>query len=317
MLFDPVIFSNETPLFMPLYQKALALFSGSLLLLMLLFRKLRNKHHTFLMAYRSFQSWFIAALPFFLIIALPSPWFLIGITFLAIASNKSFFQLMGVYHRSYFLFTCYVGIFFLAACVYGNHLFLYNLAPIILFAFLCLLPIMMNAYKNMLQYLSLSLFSFIFLGWGLMHLGWVLQKKDGVFLLFYLSILIEFFDNSNLTFSSLLKGRRFLPHINSHRTTSATLFAFILTAVTAFILQILLLEKVFTNMKGSFFWIVTSCLAMGGAMLGNLIMDIIRRDLGIRTTGVFILGKGDFINRMQRMVFTVPLYYYFINFIFT
>ena len=303
---------HEIASFLTPYQWILLFFFSSLLLPMGIFHGFRNKHHVCLIAYSSLQSWLLAAIPFFLLLLLPSPWSLIGITFLAIISNKSFFQLMGIYHRSYFLVTCYMGTILLAICIYRNHLFLYNLVPMLVFALLCLVPILKNSYKNMLQYLSLSLFSFVFLGWGVMHLAWILQQKEGFFYLFYLFALIEFFDNGNLTLSSLLKGKRFLPQINSHRTTSASLVALGLTLALAFSLQFALPENMFQNRP--YFWLITTLLAMGGAILGNLVMDVIRRDLGVRTTGVFILGKADFINRMQRMVFTTPLYYYFLQF---
>ena len=277
-----------------------------------IFYGLRNKHHTFLIGYSSLQSWLFAAVPFFLVIALPAPWPLIGITLLGIASTKSFFQLMGIYHRSYFLLTCYLGILCLALCIYWNHLFLYNLVPMGVFTALCLRPILMNSYKHMLQYLSLSLFSFIFLGWGGLHLALILQKSEGIFLLFYLSLLIELFDNGNLILSSILRGKKFLSKINSYRTTYATMVAFGLTVLLAFPLQNFILQKVLVH--HSYFWLISSFLAAMGTMMGTLIMDVIRKDIGVRVTGVFIIGKADFVHRMQRMVFTVPFYYYFIEF---
>ena len=307
----PLSFSEMASFLFP-YQWFLLFFFVSLLISMGLFYGFRNQHHVCLMAYSSLQSWLFASIPFFFILLLPSPWSLMGITFLAIISKKTFFQLMGIYHRSFFLVICYMGTVLLALCIYGNHLFLYNLVPMLVFALLCLVPILRNAYKNMLQYLSLSLFSFMFLGWGVMHLAWILQKKEGFFLLFYLFVLIEFFDCGNLTLSSLVKGKRFLPQINSHRTTSASLVALVMTLGLAFCLQFALPDPILKEQP--YFWLITALLATVGAVLGNLIMDVIRRDLGVRTTGVFVLGKGDFINRMQRMVFTTPLYYYFIHF---
>jgi phosphatidate cytidylyltransferase len=39
-------------------------------------------------------------------------------------------------------------------------------------------------------------------------------------------------------------------------------------------------------------------------------MSAIRRDAGVRIVGPFILGRGDFLHRMDRLIFVAPIYYY-------
>jgi phosphatidate cytidylyltransferase len=44
-------------------------------------------------------------------------------------------------------------------------------------------------------------------------------------------------------------------------------------------------------------------------------MTVIRRDAGIRMVGPFILGRGDFLHRMDRLIFVAPIYYYVMFFL--
>jgi phosphatidate cytidylyltransferase len=58
------------------------------------------------------------------------------------------------------------------------------------------------------------------------------------------------------------------------------------------------------------FWLVSGLIAGIGGGFGDLVMTVIRRDLGIRDYGVFIIGRGDFLQRMDRLIFVAPIYYY-------
>ena len=44
-------------------------------------------------------------------------------------------------------------------------------------------------------------------------------------------------------------------------------------------------------------------------------MTVVRRDAGVKIVGPFILGRGDFMQRMDRLIFVAPIYYYIMNYI--
>ena len=63
------------------------------------------------------------------------------------------------------------------------------------------------------------------------------------------------------------------------------------------------------------YWLASGLIAGLGGGFGDIVMTVIRRDLGIRDYGVFILGRGDFLNRMDRLIFVCPIYYYVMHYI--
>jgi phosphatidate cytidylyltransferase len=264
----------------------------------------RAKNYYFIVSWASIKSWLVVAPVLFIIFGAPKPWPLIGLSVIAIFGAKIFFQLMGMFHRSYFVLICYFGIICLAFAVDHNKVELYNLVPMVVIAMSCLVPLLRNNYKRMIQYISLTNLAFVFLGWSFMHLGLILNFEKGVYQLMYLLILTEFCDNTNLAICRSVGGMKLFNRIDFKRTLESTLISAGLTIALAFVMRWLLPDQ------SDKYWLVSGLIASFGGFIGDLLMTVIRRDAGIKVVGAFILGRGDFLHRMDRLIFVAPLYYY-------
>ena len=58
------------------------------------------------------------------------------------------------------------------------------------------------------------------------------------------------------------------------------------------------------------FWVAAGVVAAVFGRFGDLILTVIRRDLGIKETGVFIIGRGDLLSRTDKLIVVGPMYYY-------
>lgn len=264
----------------------------------------RNKNYYFVQSWASIKSWIIAAPLLFVAMGLPSPWPLIILTVLAIAGAKIFFQIIGMYHRSYFVMICYSGIVGLGLCAWYDRLDIYNSMPMIVLGISCLVPLVRNSYKRMIQYISLTLLAFIFLGWSFMHLALILKFPNGVYQVMYLIILTEFCDNTNLALNRYIGGWRLFPGINARRTLGSTGVSVLLTLVLAGSMRFLLPDG------SDKYWLSSGLVASLGGFVGDLVMTVVRRDAGMKTVGPFIIGRGDFLHRVDRLIFVAPIYYY-------
>ncbi len=264
----------------------------------------RKKNYYFVQAWASIKSWLIVAPLMFIVMGLPTPWPLIFLTLLAILGAKIFFQIMGMFHRSYFVLICYTGIIGLAACIYFDRPDIYNVMPMIVLATACLVPLVRNSYKRMIQYMSLTLLAFIFLGWSFMHLGLIMKFPNGIYQLMYLIILTEFCDNTNLAVGRYIGGWRMFPSINPRRTVGSTAVSILLTLFLAGSMRFLLPDG------SDKYWLASGLIASLGGFLGDLVMTVVRRDAGMKTVGPFIIGRGDFLHRVDRLIFVAPIYYY-------
>jgi phosphatidate cytidylyltransferase len=264
----------------------------------------RRKNYYFVVSWASIKSWLVVAPILFIVLGAPDPWPLIFLTLTSIYGAKIFFQIMGMYHRSLFVLTCYAGIILLAWSIFNDRLDLYNLAPMIVIGAACLIPMIRNNYKRMIQYISLTSLAFVFLGWSFMHLGLILKLEKGVYQLMYLIILTEFCDNTTLAISRYVGGTKIFDGIDNKRTWRAFLISSMLTIAVAGAMRQLLPDR------SEIYWYTSGIIAAMGGLIGDITMSVVRRDAGIKLVGAFIIGRGDILHRMDRLIFVSPIFYY-------
>lgn len=288
----------------PLYQQTALIVLSFLFLSAGFIYFFRKKNYFFVVSWASLSSWLIVAPILFLVFGAPDPAPLIVITTFAIFAAKVFFQLMGMYHRNYFVLICYAGILGLAWAISNRNMELYNLMPMIVMGASCLVPLVRNNYRQMIQYISLTQMCMVFLGWGFMHLALIAQFEGGLYQLMYLIILTEFCDNTNLAISKSMGNTQVFDRIERRRTLESTVIAGALTLAIAFAMRHLLPGS------ASEYWLPAGLVASVGGLIGDLVMTVVRRDAGIKVVGAFILGRGDFLHRIDRFIFVAPIYYF-------
>ncbi len=288
----------------PLYRETVMLVIAFLVAIGVPLFFIRNKNTHTQASWASLKSWLFAAPILLGFCGLASPWPLVVLTVCAMMGAKIFFQMMGMYHRSYFVWATYIGLMALGLAIYYDNNSLYDLAPMIFLGAICMIPIVRNSAKQMIQYLALTLMCFSFLGWGFMHLGWIWQLDRGPYMVIYILILTEVCDNLYLSLSRHFGKVRLFSRISPKRNLEAGLIAFSLTLILAWGLRHLL------PVRSETFWIASGLVAALGGSLGDLVLSVIRRDLGIKDVGPFIIGRGDFLTIMDRLIFVAPIYYY-------
>lgn len=293
----------------PLYRQTVYLVVGVLFTIGLGLFPFRNKNTHVQAHWASVKSWLFAAPILLGLCGLPSPWPQITLTFCAMWGVKVFFQMMGMYHRSNFVWATYIGVIGLSVAIQFEQHALYDLAPMIFLGAICMIPILRNSPKRMIQYLSLTLMCFSFIGWAFMHLGWIWKLERGPFMVIYLIILTEVCDNMYLLLSRNVGKIKMFSRISPRRNLEAGLIAFALTLVLAWGMRHLL------PVRTEIFWVAAGLTAALGGSLGDLVLSVIRRDLGIKDVGPFIIGRGDLLTIMDRLIFVAPIFYYVMTYL--
>jgi len=287
-----------------IYRETAVLVLGFLFLLSLLMFVNRNRFSYFMAGWASVKSWIFVAPIIFIVFALPSPWPLVFLTFIAIFSAKTYFQMVGMYHRSWFVWCTYGFIFGLGYLVSNEDLELYNLSPMLFLGAICMIPLLRNSATHMIQYLALSLMSFIFWGWSFMHMGLLLVMDGGVLMVIYLFLLSEVSDNVSLAASKMFGRIKPFDRISSRVTVEGILVSILVSLLLAWGMRHLLPDR------SEKFWIAAGLISSIFGRFGGLIMSAFRRDLNVKSSAVFIIGRGDILSRVDKLIFIGPLYYY-------
>jgi phosphatidate cytidylyltransferase len=287
-----------------IFRETAILVMGSLFAIAVVFFFFRNRSKQTQASWASIKSWLFAAPLLFVTCALPAPWPLVALTLSAILGVKIFFQMLGIYHRSLFVWSTYLGLIGLALAIHFRHTNLYNVAPMIFLATISLIPILTNSADQMIQFVCLTLLGFSFLGWALMHLGWLWDMTGGPFMVIYLIILTEVCDNLHLILSRHIGSIKLFSRISPKRNLEAGIITLFLTIGLAWSLRHLLPVRTIE------YWLTAGLVAAWGGSLGDLVLSAIRRDLGIKDVGPFIIGRGDLLMIMDRMIFVAPIFYY-------
>lgn len=290
----------------PLFLGIVVLTFALLLGLAIVFYFLQSRRPEFRSSLSSVVSWLFMAPFIFLFLGMKWPFPLVLITIIAIYGGKVFFQMAGLYHRSYFVLTCYAALLCCAGAIFtDNHKF-FDLMPAMFFMAVCLIPMIRNSYKHMVQYMALSLVNFMLL-WAFMHLGWILKMEHGVYVTIYIIFLTEIFENVYLRVSRHLKKIKIVSELTPKRSLEGYVAGAAVTLLVAFGLKDILPFPQYWWMLGC------ACFIFGST--GDTILVVIRRDLGIKIYGSFVIGRGDFFTRIERLVFVAPACYYVIEYL--
>lgn len=164
--------------------------------------------------------------------------------------------------------------------------------------------------KGYIQRVGLGSFGLLLFGSAMGHLGYVANDTGyrPILLLVLLSVALN--DVFAYVVGKSLGGRKLLPATSPNKTVSGSLGALVLTAAFVTIAA----EPVFvgTGMEP-----VARRIGMGlviGALgqAGDLMLSSIKRDLGIKDTGVVIPGHGGLLDRCNSLLVVAPAVFHYV-----
>ncbi len=296
-------------IFDPFYVQNMGIIAAFLLLLGLPLYLLKNKSVYYQASWSSVVSW-IYVLPFvYILFGLPDPAPILVICLMSIYSLKTFYQMVGMYHRDWFVNLSYFLIALGTYFVYMRERQSFVALPMIALTGYILVAVLRNNYINMVQYIGLSLIGFSIYGWFYLHAAEILMLKSGVYTLIFLYALSEF----AIAFSSGVSLSLGKLNLRNRINAKIKLEGFVLATIVTVGLAWAWRQMLPNSMENE--WLVVGLICSVFSTLGDLTLSIIRKDLKIKDHGVFIIGRGDLLSRVNKVIFVFPAYYYFVKLI--
>jgi phosphatidate cytidylyltransferase len=183
----------------------------------------------------------------------------------------------------------------------------YNLfitLPVLVTAMLLAVPVVRNRTQGELSRLGLAVLGFLYFGWMFGHLAFLANSPYAYSYLGYLVVAVVLNDVAAYT-SGKWFGRHLLrPNISPQKTWEG--------ALGGLLLSLLLPWTVLFTFPHFDAW---DCLLAGlivgvGGQVGDLVVSVIKRDLGIKDMGTLIPGHGGILDRIDSLIYVAPLFFH-------
>lgn len=292
-----------------LYVETVSIITAFLVVMGALLFYMKMKNPKWITAWLSLKSWVFATPFVFLFAGLPEPWPFIGTILAAVFGAKTFYRMTGMYHRTWFVLVTYALIWVQGYLVYNDYDRFFNILPMAFFLILTLVPIIKNSSTQMIQFLALSLMSFIFFGWSFLHVGRMVVWDQGIYLIIYLFILSEINETAYFAGGRIFGRHKMLQNISSRFTVEGFIFSVLITVLIGWGLRRMLPDR------SEVYWLTASLAIAVIGRVGSLLMSGIRRDLGVKESSVFIIGRDDILGRIDKIMFAAPVIFYVYQFL--
>ena len=160
-----------------------------------------------------------------------------------------------------------------------------------------------------------SILNFSFTIFGIFYIAYLLShavllrgyERDGKFFL-YLSIAVTMLNDTGAYFIGRYFGKHKLaPSISPSKTVEGFFGGFLFGIPSG-----LLINYLFRNYQN---WTIftLSFLICLSAVIGDLAESLLKRDAGVKDSGAFFPGHGGVLDRIDSLLFTIPVTYYFVD----
>jgi phosphatidate cytidylyltransferase len=184
--------------------------------------------------------------------------------------------------------------------------------PVFMFFFLPVRLVLIGETKGFLKAAGTLYWGLMMSVFSLSHLALLLVLTEdvnpvarGAGLVFYLVCLTELNDVFQFIWGTLLGRRKVVPNVSPNKTWAGLLGGVGTTIVLACLLAPLLTPF------STYHAILAGAIISIGGFLGDITVSAIKRDLDIKDSGILLPGHGGILDRVDSLIFTAPLFFYF------
>ena len=185
---------------------------------------------------------------------------------------------------------------------------LFMALPVFVIAMILVVPVARNRAQGQLKLLALAVVGFVYFGWMFGHLAFLANSASAYSYLGYLVVAVELNDVAAYTWGKAFGRHLLRDNISPKKTWEG--------AVGALAVSLLLPWAMLFTFAHFDVW---DCLLAGlivgiGGQLGDLIVSVIKRDLGIKDMGTMIPGHGGILDRIDSLIYVAPLFFHCIRY---
>lgn len=157
---------------------------------------------------------------------------------------------------------------------------------------------------------AVLIFGILYIGLTLGHLLLTRAQEGGQFLIFFVVLVTWASDTGAYYVGRTLGRHRLAPMVSPNKTVEGLIGGLVLAVLLALAARAWFLPS-FT---------VADCLATGvllslAGSLGDLAESVLKRSAGVKDSGTILPGHGGMLDRLDSLLFTAPVFYYYVLFV--
>lgn len=278
-------------------------------------------------AWKTFRGWLVIVPAVLIAFAAGDRAVVVGVAALSIAAAREFAMATGLDRDWAMTGVVYLGVLALAlvTCLpdprlgvpgwYGMFMAL----PAFTVCALVAVPVIRDRSRGQIQAISLSILAYLYFGWMLAHLGFLVHARNaasdsfGRGLLLYVLMAVSLTDVASYvagrTFGTRISwgARKLAPHVSPKKTIAGALGGLIVALVLPWLFAFSLPGFGVTEK------VLAGVIVGVGAPLGDLAVSVVKRDLGLKDMGTALVGHGGVLDRIDSLIFVAPLFFHMIR----
>ena len=235
---------------------------------------------------------------------------IVAVTLLSLACFHEFARATGLHRDRIFTGAASLSIIALNVVVGVRWYGMFLVLPMYVIALFLVIPVFRNRTEGMIQCAGLSIMGFLYFGWFLGHLGYLANVENGLAYLLFLTLAVALNDVAAFATGKLFGRRRLASNVSPRKTWGGAIGCVFVTALLVWALRGTLPEF------GTLQLVLTTLIVGVGGQLGDLVISVVKRDIGVKDLGAVFPGHGGWLDRYDSLIFTAPLFFHMVAFFY-
>jgi len=188
--------------------------------------------------------------------------------------------------------------------------------PVLMFLILPFRQVLIGETKGFLENTSRVQWGLMMFVFGLSHLAYMITLEPvasnsvgGTELVLYLVFLTELNDVLQYLWGKSIGKRKIIPKVSPNKTVEGFVGAFVTISILAVIFSFLT----------PFIWyeaLVAGMLISSAGFIGDVVISMIKRDIGVKDSGNMLPGHGGILDRVDSLIYTAPLFFHYVYYLY-
>ena len=206
------------------------------------------------------------------------------------------------------IFGCIISFSFITGEIYFAA-FILTVSILLLLTYI--LTIQTKEFFFIIEQLFSTVFGLLYVSWLVGYLILLRYFPQGNKISFFLYFVTWSRDVGAFCIGSLFKGHKISPKISPNKTFEGTI-----GGVVACVLAVIFIKQVLLNDLSYYDCIYLGILLGIGGQIGDLCESVFKRAANVKDSGSLIPGQGGILDTFDSFIFTAPMLYYYLKFVY-